>query len=148
MVHSCALYKIYQLIDKGEVGEAGSQGQNRRKRSFGSKWGPNQRKWKGARDRAVRHGMQGEMRSKRTVVAGGMGVGCLLITQEIITSLVIISWGVFTPGDSARGPEFEIFPVCLLFFFFFCLFLSVVVVVVVAISWAAPAAYGGSQARG
>ena len=60
MVHSCALYKIYQLIDKGEVGEAGSQGQNRRKRSFGSKWGPNQRKWKGARDRAVRHGMQGE----------------------------------------------------------------------------------------
>ena len=29
-------------------------------------------------------------------------------------------------------------------FFFFCLF----VVVVVAISWAAPAAYGGSQARG
>jgi len=37
-------------------------------------------------------------------------------------------------------------------FFFFCLlsfFLSVVVVVaVVAISWATPAAYGGSQARG
>ena len=31
------------------------------------------------------------------------------------------------------------------FFFFFGLF---VVVVVVAISWAAPAAYGGSQARG
>ena len=30
------------------------------------------------------------------------------------------------------------------FFFFFCLF----VVVVVAISWAAPTAYGGSQARG
>ena len=30
--------------------------------------------------------------------------------------------------------------------FFFCLFF--VVVVVVAISWAAPAAYGGSQARG
>ena len=36
---------------------------------------------------------------------------------------------------------------CLGFFFFFCL-LSFVVVVVVAISWAAPAAYGGSQARG
>jgi len=38
----------------------------------------------------------------------------------------------------------------ILFYFFlsfvFCLF--VVVVVVVAISWAAPAAYGGSQARG
>ena len=33
------------------------------------------------------------------------------------------------------------------FFVFFCLFF-VVVVVVVAISWAAPAAYGGSQARG
>ena len=32
------------------------------------------------------------------------------------------------------------------FFFVFCLF--VVVIVVVAISWAAPAAYGGSQARG
>ena len=37
-----------------------------------------------------------------------------------------------------------------LFFFFlsFCLLSFVVVVVVVAISWAAPAAYGGSQARG
>ena len=34
-----------------------------------------------------------------------------------------------------------------LFFFFFNLFVFVVVVVV-AISWAAPAAYGGSQARG
>ena len=33
------------------------------------------------------------------------------------------------------------------FFFFFFAFLSFVVVVV-AISWAAPAAYGGSQARG
>jgi len=33
------------------------------------------------------------------------------------------------------------------FFFFFFFFLSFVVVVV-AISWAAPAAYGGSQARG
>ena len=32
------------------------------------------------------------------------------------------------------------------FFLSFCLF--AVVVVVVAISWAAPAAYGGSQARG
>ena len=34
------------------------------------------------------------------------------------------------------------------FFFVFCLFVVVVVVVIVAISWAAPAAYGGSQARG
>ena len=34
---------------------------------------------------------------------------------------------------------------CFVLFFVFCLF---VVVVVVAISWAAPAAYGGSQARG
>ena len=34
-------------------------------------------------------------------------------------------------------------------FFFFCLFVfCLFVVVVVAISWAAPAAYGGSQARG
>ena len=46
----------------------------------------------------------------------------------------------------------------LFFFWSFCLFccccyflgrsLGIVVVVVVAISWAAPAAYGGSQARG
>ena len=35
-----------------------------------------------------------------------------------------------------------------LFFFFFFGFCLFVVVVVVAISWAAPAAYGGSQARG
>ena len=37
-----------------------------------------------------------------------------------------------------------------LFSFFFCLlsFFVVVVVVIVAISWAAPTAYGGSQARG
>jgi len=35
------------------------------------------------------------------------------------------------------------------FFFVFCLFCCCfVVVVVVAISWAAPTAYGGSQARG
>ena len=35
-------------------------------------------------------------------------------------------------------------------FIYFCLFVFfvVVVVVIVAISWAAPAAYGGSQARG
>ena len=39
-------------------------------------------------------------------------------------------------------------PQLILFFFVFCLFVVVVVVVVVAISWAAPAAYGGSQARG
>jgi len=39
----------------------------------------------------------------------------------------------------------ELYP----FFFLSFVFLSVVVVVaVVAISWAAPAAYGGSQARG
>jgi len=35
-----------------------------------------------------------------------------------------------------------------LFFCFICLFVFFVVVVVVAISWAAPTAYGGSQARG
>ena len=33
-------------------------------------------------------------------------------------------------------------------FFFFCLLSFLSFVVVVAISWAAPAAYGGSQARG
>ena len=33
-------------------------------------------------------------------------------------------------------------------FFFFGLFVFFVVVVIVAISWAAPVAYGGSQARG
>ena len=38
---------------------------------------------------------------------------------------------------------------CVFFcFFFFLSFVVVVIVVVVAISWAAPAAYGGSQARG
>ena len=34
------------------------------------------------------------------------------------------------------------------FIYLFIYFLSFVVVVVVAISWAAPVAYGGSQARG
>ena len=38
-----------------------------------------------------------------------------------------------------------IFYFLFIYFFVFCLF---VVVVVVDISWAAPAAYGGSQARG
>ena len=39
--------------------------------------------------------------------------------------------------------------IVIIIIFFFCLFVVVVVVVVVvAISWAAPAAYGGSQARG
>ena len=43
-----------------------------------------------------------------------------------------------------RTPEFLFF-----FIYFIYLFIYfVVVVVVVAISWAAPAAYGGSQARG
>ena len=41
-------------------------------------------------------------------------------------------------NDNAIHKMFSFF-----LFFFFCLF-----VVVVAISWAAPAAYGGSQARG
>ena len=36
----------------------------------------------------------------------------------------------------------------LILFIYFFKFVVVVVVVVVAISWAAPAAYGGSQARG
>ena len=37
---------------------------------------------------------------------------------------------------------------CFVLFFFVFLSFVVVVVVIVAISWAAPAAYGGSQARG
>ena len=37
---------------------------------------------------------------------------------------------------------------CALFIYLFVFFVFFVVVVVVAISWAAPAAYGGSQARG
>ena len=41
-----------------------------------------------------------------------------------------------------RKLSFEVF-IYLFFFLVFCLFF-----VVVAISWAAPAAYGGSQARG
>ena len=39
-------------------------------------------------------------------------------------------------------------PDLLLFFYFFLSFVFLSFVVVVAISWAAPAAYGGSQARG
>ena len=51
------------------------------------------------------------------------------------------------PNESITSPGLGIH----IFFFFFCLlslFVVVVVVVVVAISWAAPSAYGGSQARG
>ena len=51
----------------------------------------------------------------------------------IIFYLLILLW-----------TKFEVVPI---FYFFFCL-LSFFVVVVVAISWAAPGAYGGSQARG
>ena len=39
-------------------------------------------------------------------------------------------------------------PIRLQFFSFFFFFVFLFVVVVVAISWAAPTAYGGSQARG
>ena len=56
-----------------------------------------------------------------------------------------LAWSPDTPNtDSYTRPISALHS---LFFFFFCLFLSFVVVVV-AISWAAPAAYGGSQARG
>ena len=40
------------------------------------------------------------------------------------------------------------YPVLVFFFVFFVFFCLLSFVVVVAISWAAPAAYGGSQARG
>ena len=50
------------------------------------------------------------------------------------------------------SPAFPMIYLFILFFYFlfFCLlsFVVVVVVVIVAISWAAPVAYGGSQARG
>ena len=49
---------------------------------------------------------------------------------------------MWEPGAFSMKQPFYFF---FFFFFVFCLF---VVVVVVAISWAAPAAYGGSQARG
>ena len=50
--------------------------------------------------------------------------------------------------QEGEGEETQLFFVfCFLFFLSFCL-LPFFVVVVVAISWAAPAAYGGSQARG
>ena len=50
-------------------------------------------------------------------------------------------------ANSTLSPEVS--DLVLFFFFFsFFVFLSLFVVVVVAISWAAPAAYGGSQARG
>ena len=64
--------------------------------------------------------------------------------------------GTPPPGQKARRayilhlpkalwikPILQTIVLCVFFFFFFCLF-----VVVVAISWAAPTAYGGSQARG
>ena len=46
-----------------------------------------------------------------------------------------------------KEPDLKCSSVCLFYFIFF-LFFGFVVVVVVVISWAAPAAYGGSQARG
>ena len=48
------------------------------------------------------------------------------------------------------SPNSKWFFFVFVFVFFFCLlsFVVVVVVVIVAISWAAPTAYGGSQARG
>jgi len=49
----------------------------------------------------------------------------------------ITQWDWWCLGNN--GPQ--------VFFVFFCLFV-VFIVVIVAISWAAPAAYGGSQARG
>ena len=50
-------------------------------------------------------------------------------------------------GEGGRGCNFILF-YFILFFYFFLSFCLSAAVVVVAISWAAPAAYGGSQARG
>ena len=44
--------------------------------------------------------------------------------------------------------RFQLFKGSIFFFFFVFLSFVFVVVVVVAISWVAPEAYGGSQARG
>ena len=52
---------------------------------------------------------------------------------------------LFTETKLAQCNQTRIYREVYFFILFFCLF---VVVVVVAISWAAPAAYGGSQARG
>ena len=61
------------------------------------------------------------------------------------------------PGYAAAGPGPDFEKLCskaitflqvLFFFFFFLSFVFLSVAVVVAISWAPPAAYGGSQARG
>ena len=60
-----------------------------------------------------------------------------------MTSWVLVLTVTEEPLLEARLQEFFFF-----FLSFFGLFFVVVVVVVVAISWAAPAAYGGSQARG
>ena len=49
---------------------------------------------------------------------------------------------------SPLPPWYLIFWSAIFLLLSFCLFVVVVVVVVVAISWAAPAAYGGSQAKG
>ena len=60
--------------------------------------------------------------------------------------MVVVNQGSFKVTAAPRDPCVQLFKKKI--FFFWCLFLSFVVVVVVAISWAAPAAYGGSQARG
>ena len=49
--------------------------------------------------------------------------------------------------QGSGGRAFYLF-IYFVFFLSFVFFVVVVVVVVVAISWAAPTAYGGSQARG
>ena len=51
-------------------------------------------------------------------------------------------------GSLTAEPQQELLYLFLFFFlFFFFVFLSFVVVIVVAISWATPAAYGGSQSK-
>ena len=49
------------------------------------------------------------------------------------------------PSEDSHSDRYDVISQCDFFFF---LSFVVAVVVVVAISWAAPAAYGGSQARG
>ena len=78
---------------------------------------------------------------------------CFLCTEKLLSITLFLEvmgtvvnrvvCGVFGPEVSPR--TLHLFIYLFIYFFVFCLF---VVVVVVAISWAAPAAYEGSQARG
>ena len=64
--------------------------------------------------------------------------------------MVVTFQSVGLPTQEVWGWLYHVIapPPLFFFFSFFCLLSFFVVVVVVAFSWAAPEAYGGSQARG